>query len=130
MAKRKLFGRSKSKKENKEIDIPIDIKETLQPEQEIISETNEEAEELPITEYHETLYSKESAPKKSKAPSKASEETWKRKSWESVGTIEKNVDHIKQKKAVGTSDYKQKSSNIKDKDIDKKVDRLFSKKKL
>ena len=68
MARRKLFGKSKAKKEDteKEIDIPIiaeektpkqneEVKEELKKE--VNFETCDETEELPITEYHETLYS-------------------------------------------------------------------------
>ena len=101
MARRKLFGKSKAKKEDteKEIDIPIveeeetpkqneEVKEELKKEVNV--ETCEETEELPITEYHETLYSSEHTSKNGK-------ETWKRRSWESTSTIEKNVDAIERK---------------------------------
>ena len=126
MARRKLFGKSKAKKEDteKEIDVPIvedketpkqndEVKEELKKEVNV--ETSEETEELPITEYHETLYS-------SDHPSKKGKETWKRKSWESTSTIEKNVDAIDKKKIV----YKQTSAGSDG--IERKVDRLFSSK--
>ena len=126
MARRKLFGKSKAKKEDteKEIDIPIveeeetpkqneEVKEELKKEVNV--ETCEETEELPITEYHETLYS-------SDHPSKKGKETWKRKSWERTNTIEKNVDTIDKKKIV----YKQTSAGSDG--IERKVDRLFSSK--
>jgi hypothetical protein len=121
-----LFGKYKAKKEDteKEIDIPIvedketpkqneEVKEELKKE--VNFETCDETEELPIKEYHETLYS-------SDHPSKEGKETWKRKSWESTSTIEKNVDTIDKKKIV----YKQTSAGSGG--IEKKVDRLFSSK--
>lgn len=116
MARWKLFGKSKAKKEEseKEIDIPIiEDKEITKQEEKVSFETSEETEEPPITEYHETLYSREH-------PSKKGKETWKRRSWESTGTIEKNVDTIDKKKTV----YKQTSSGSED--IDRKVDKLLS----
>jgi hypothetical protein len=121
-----LFGKSKAKKEDteKEIDVPIvedeetpkqndEVKEELKKEVNV--ETSEETEELPITEYHETLYSSEHTSKNGK-------ETWKRRSWESTSTIEKNVDAIDKKKIV----YKQTSAGSDG--IEKRVDRLFSSK--
>lgn len=126
MARQKLFGKSKAKKEDteKEIDVPIvedeetpkqndEVKEELKKEVNV--ETSEETEELPITEYHETLYSSEHTSKNGK-------ETWKRRSWESASTIEKNVDAIDKKKIV----YKQTSAGSDG--IERKVDRLFSSK--
>jgi len=126
LARRKLFGKSKAKKEDteKEIDIPIiedeetpkqneEVKEESMKEANI--ETSDETEELPITEYHETLYSIDH-------PSKKHKETLKRKSWENTSTIEKKVDAIGKKKIV----FKQKSAGSDG--IEKKVDRLFSSK--
>jgi len=126
LARQKLFGKSKAKKEDteKEIDVPIvedeetpkqndEVKEELKKEVNV--ETSEETEELPITEYHETLYSSEHTSKNGK-------ETWKRRSWESTSTIEKNVDAIDKKKIV----YKQTSAGSDG--IERKVDRLFSSK--
>jgi len=128
LALRKLFGKSKAKKEDteKKIDVSIvedeetpkqneEVKEELKKE--INIETCEETEELPITEHHETLYS-------SDHPSKKDKETWKRRSWESTSTIEKNVDKIDKKKIV----HKQMSAGS-DR-IEKKLDRLFSNKRI
>ena len=98
-------------------------KEVLQPEPETIDETSEETEELPVTDYHETLYSSGHAPKKSTTPPKTDEKPWKQKSWESAYTIEKNVDDIGKKKI----DYTEKT--FESRDVNKKVDRLLSKKK-
>ena len=118
MARWKLFGKSKAKKEETEMEIDIPIiedEETTKQEEKVSFETSEETEEPPITEYHETLYSSEH-------PSKKGKETWKRRSWESTSTIEKNVNTIDKKKTV----YKQTSSDSED--IDRKVDRLLSRK--
>ena len=122
MAKWKLFGKSKSKKEENinEVEIPVQESEEISQQE---SETNEETEELPVTDYHETLYSNGHAPKKSTIPPKTSEKSWKRRSWESPHAIEKNIDDIGKKKI----DYTEKSSESLD--INKKVDRLLSKKK-
>lgn len=123
MARWKLFGKSKEKKQGneKEIDIPIiEDKEPIKQEpvkqkEEVFLEASEVIEEPPITEYHETLYSSEH-------PSKKGKETWRRKSWESTSTIEKNVDTIDKKKTV----YKQTSAGSND--LEKKVDKLLSSK--
>ncbi len=122
LARWKLFGKSKSKKEenSKKMEITAqESKEVLQPEPETIDET----EELPVTDYHETLYSNGDAPKKSTTPPKTDEKPWKQKSWESAHTIEKNVDDIGKKKI----DYTEKT--YESRDVDKRVDRLLSKKK-
>ena len=126
LARWKLFGKFKSKKEENDKKMEItaqEIKEVLQPEPETIDETSEETEELPVTDYHETLYSNGDAPKKSTTPPKTDEKPWKQKSWESAHTIEKNVDDIGKKKI----DYTEKT--YESRDVDKRVDRLLSKKK-
>lgn len=123
MAKWKLFGKSKSKKEENinEMEIPVQESEEIsQQESETIDETNEETEELPVTDYHETLYSNGHAPKKSTIPLETSEKPWKRRSWESPHTIEKNIDDIGKKKI----DHTEKSSESLD--INKKVDKIIS----
>lgn len=119
MARWKLFGKSKEKKQGneKEIDIPIIEEEPTKQKEEVFLETNEVTEEPPITEYHETLYS-------SDHPSKKGKETLRRKSWESTSTIERNVDMIDKKKTV----YKQTSSGSNE--LEKKVDNLLSNKKI
>jgi hypothetical protein len=113
-----LFGKSKEKKQGneKEIDIPI-IKdeETTKQKEEVFFETSEVTEEPPITEYHETLYSSEH-------PSKKGKETLRRKNWDSMNTIEKNVDTIDKKKTA----YKQTSTGSND--IERNVDNLLSSK--
>ena len=126
MARWKLLGRSKAKREDigKEIDIPI-IEDEETPKQndevkkelkeEVTLETSEETEERPITEYHETLYS-------SDHPSQKGKETWKRKRWESTNIIENNVDIIDKKKTA----YKQTTADSDG--IERKVDSLFSSK--
>lgn len=123
MAKWKLFGKSKSKKEEniKEIEIPVQESEEIpQQKSEAIDETNEETEELPVTDYYETLYSNGHAPKKSTISSKKSEKPWKRRSWESVQTIEKNIEDIGKKKIEDTA------SSYESWNIDRKVDKIIS----
>jgi len=118
LARWKLFGKSKEKKQGneKEIDIPIiEDEEPIKQKEEVFFESSEVTEEPPITEYHETLYSSEH-------PSKKGKETWRRKSWERTSTIEKNVDTINKKKTV----YKQTSAGSND--IERKVDNLLSSK--
>ena len=123
LARWKLFDKFKSKKEedNKKTEIPIQESEEIsQPEPETIDEKKEES---PITDYHETLYSNGQGPKKSTESPKTSEKPWKPKSWESPHTIEKNVDGISKKKIGHTEKFSESS------DINKKVDRVLSKKK-
>ena len=118
MARWKLFGKSKEKEQGneKEIDIPIiEDEEPIKQKEEVFFETSEVTEEPPITEYHETLYSSEH-------PSKKGKDTWRRRSWESTSTIEKNVDTIDKKKTV----YKQTSAGSND--TERKVDNLLSSK--
>jgi len=123
LARRKLFGKSKEKKQGleKEIDIPIiEDEEPIQQgpikqKEEVFLETNEVTEEPPNTEYHETLYSNEH-------PSKKGKVTLRRKSWESTSTIEKNIDTIDKKK----TGYKQTSAGSNG--IERKVDNLLSRK--
>ncbi len=123
MAKWKLFGKSKSKKEEniKEMEIPTQEREEIsQQEPETIDETNEETEELPVTDYYETLYSNGHAPKKSTISPKTSEKPWKRRSWESVHTIEKNIEDIGKKKIDDTA------SSYESWNINRKVDKIIS----
>ena len=122
----KLFRKSKDTKEeaNREVELPPfqEAKEEIQPSEQEPVETEEKQEDKPVTEYHETLYSKGTAPKKTE--STPSEEPWKRKSWENASTIEKNVDKIDPEK----SEQQHKTSEIED--IEQKVDRLLAKKKI
>lgn len=102
MVKWKLFGRSKSKEEpESEESIYEEPKETMQ------SDTEQEPEEPTLAEHHETLYSKGTIPKK---------ETINQTNWRDVNAIEENVDSLrKSKKPVSN--------------LDKKVDKILSKKK-
>jgi len=128
LAKWKIFGKSKPKKEDKsecEEIVHPEPKEILEPEEEIIIETKQDTEEPTVIEYRKTLYSEGYAPKKDKISSKTNEEPWKRRSWENMSTIEKNVDGISKKKMETKTSIQTKSS-----DTDKKVDKLLSKKKI
>ena len=85
MARWKLFGKSKEKKQGneKEIDIPIiEDEEPIKQKEEVFLETSEITEEPPITEYHETLYSREH-------PSKKRKESLRRKSWRARALLKK-----------------------------------------
>ena len=90
-----------------------------------IPETTEESEEVSIKEYNETLYSKDSVQKQPATTLPEKKQALKRTSWESLGTIEHNVDDMgrKQTELPGT---RTQTSN----DTDKKIDRILSKKKV
>ena len=124
MKKIKLFGKSKSKKEedNKDIDDKIEKVEDVEiPES--IEESRVETVELPVKDYRETLYSRGHAPSKPPVPKKEKEKHWSSKRWENVEIIEKNVDNIGKK----TLDHSKKTSTSPE--ISRKVDMLISKKK-
>ena len=100
MAKWKLFDR---KKETQQLDIKeieVEPKDEIKPklDNEIIEENNEIQEELPILDYEETLYSKDVQRKYPEKKEKIVNKQWKRTSWESVTTIEENIDSLNQKK--------------------------------
>jgi hypothetical protein len=125
MAKWKLFNRSKGKEE-----VPTEVETTIEhiaasEEKPKIPETREESEELSIKEYNETLYSKGSVQKQPATTLPEKKHPLKRTSWESLGTIEHNVDDMghKQTEPLGT---RTQTNN----DTDNKVDRILSKKKV
>jgi hypothetical protein len=125
VAKWKLFNRSKGKEEaNTEVEMTTKhIGES--EEKPNIPETREKSEEMPIKEYNETLYSKDSVQKQPATTLPEKKQPLKRTSWESPGTIEHNVDDMerKQTKLSGT---RTQTRN----DTDKKVDRILSKKNV
>ena len=85
---------------------------TLQESEETIqSETEEEPEKPTLPEYHETLYTKESTPKKDK-------ETYSHTTWRDIKAIEEKVDNLNKVEAK-----KPKSK------LDKTVDEILSKNK-
>lgn len=97
----------------------------------IIENENTQSEEYrmqsvgqPMKDYTETLYSKNTAPKKNKSSEKDEKKQPKRTSWENPATIEHNIDTMRQRKTE-PSDTTLYTSD----DINKKVDRLLTKKK-
>ena len=126
MARWKLFRKSKDTKKEADTEVELppfqETKEDIQPTEHEPMESDEKQEDKPVTEYHETLYSEGTAPKKTE--STPPEEPWKRKNWESASTIEKNVDKIDPEK----TEHQHKTSEIED--IEHKVDRLLAKKKM
>ena len=115
MARWKLFGRSKS------IDEGLESEATLQidSEEDILSETDQEPQESRMIEYHETLFSKDS---KSKKHSKFEQAYSDQRIWRDLNAIEENID------GIDKSRLKLSTSRSND-DINKKVDKLLSKKK-
>ncbi len=123
MTKWKLFKRSKGKEES-----PTEVKMTTEhigesEEKTKIPETREESEEKPIKEYNETLYSKDSLQKQPATTLPEKKQLLKRTSWESPGTIERNVDDMERKQTKQSGTRTQTSN-----DTNKKVDRILSKK--
>jgi len=125
VAKWKLFNRSKGKEEAP-TEVEMTTEHIRESEEKLnIPETRGEAEEVPIKEYNETLYSKGSVQKQPATTLPEKKRPLKRTSWESLGTIEHNVDDIgrKQTELPGT---RTQTSN----DTDKKVDFILLKKKV
>jgi hypothetical protein len=125
VAKWKIFNRSKGKQESPtEVEMNTILTGESEEKQKI-PETREESKEVPIKEYNETLYSKDSVQKQPATTLPEKKQPLKRTSWESISTIEYNVDDMgrKQKKLPET---RTQTSN----DTDKKIDRILSKKKV
>ena len=126
MVKWKLFRRTETEKKT-----PAEQQQTEQEKSDETtknitnSEIKQDKEESETIEYHETLYSKGHAPKKTKVFSEKEEKPCRRSSWENMNTIEKNIDTIDKKKTSTTS--KARSAEISN--IDNKVDKLLTKKK-
>jgi hypothetical protein len=127
LARWKLFKKSKSSTDTKIKEINISSEESSNDsasQKENNDSESEINEKSPITDYHETLYSIDKKPKKKRLSSKKQKEDnhWKRRSWESAHTIEKNVDTIHMKKRLYTT-------TSTDNAIERKVDRLVDKRK-
>ena len=122
LAKWKLFGKSKAKKHEDISKDQCNVEETVnnvQPEQEIVWES--EDKESPLLEYKETLYSEGTAPKKSK-PDQQQKKGWTRTKWDSIGTIEHNIDSLDKK------DLSRGETSSPKGEVEKKVDDLIGKK--
>ena len=122
-----VFTKLKPKKKPQE-----ERKETLEKNPqttETPSEPPQPVEEKPtsqsIKEYHETIYTKGTAPKEKKPQKQEkTDTTWKPTHWDGINTIEKNVDTIHTK----TKYQKSTPSCTDDMDIERKVDLLIKKK--
>lgn len=125
MKKWKILNKFKTKKkDSKEPEISVEEnKELPKPVVKEKEETKEEIEELPEKEYRETLYSRGEAPKKPQITPKPIEKQWTGKRWENVEVIEKNIDDIGKRKP----EHDEKT--LTKLDLNKKVDRLISKRK-
>lgn len=126
MKKWKILSKFKTRKkeDSKEPEISVEKNEEItQPDIKEEDEIKEENEESPVKEYRETLYSRGEAPKQSPISPKSIEKKWPGGRWENVDFIEKNVDHIGKRKPEYTEETLTKL------DINKKVDRLISKRK-
>jgi hypothetical protein len=125
VVKGKLFNRLKGKQESPTV-VEMNTKHIGESEEKPkISETREESQKVLIKEYNETLYSKDSVQKKPASTLPKNEQPLKRTSWESLGTIEHNVDDIGRKQIELPGTRTQMSN-----DIDKKIDFILSKKKV
>jgi hypothetical protein len=121
LAKWKLFDRKKEPQQPKIKEIEVEPRDELvtKPDNEIIEENNEEQEELPILDYKETLYSKDVRRKFPEKKEEIVSKQWKRTSWESVETIEENIDSLNQRKF---------SKMVKGGAVEKKLDKILEKK--
>jgi hypothetical protein len=89
------------------------------------SERTTETNNVPITEYNETLYSANTSVKPVKKPGMEMKEPLKRTSWENPRTIEQNIDTMKKTQPETLAPCSQDTDNI-----EKKVDQILLKKKL
>jgi hypothetical protein len=112
LPKWKLFNRFKGKEE-----VPIGAQTA--------TEHIEEPERIPIEVYNETLYSKGFIQKQPTATLPEKKQSFKRLSWESLGTIEHKIDDMGCKRTEVLETRKQTSV-----DTNKKVDSILSKIKV
>jgi hypothetical protein len=113
----KLFNRSKREEE-----IPTRVEMATEhikqsEEKSYIVMTREESVEVPIKVYSETLYSKGLIQKQPTTTLPENKQSMKRLSWESLGTIEHNIDDMECKQ-TGLLVTKKQTSNNTDKKID------------
>jgi hypothetical protein len=122
VAKWKLFNRSKPTDQT-----PSEIKGTSEENQvssdmQIHQDKPDEIQAVPIKEYKEILYSKGSEQKQPTILPSTKKPSFRRISWESPETIERNVDSMTQ-----TESSKQRAQSRND--TDKRVDFILLKKK-
>ncbi len=124
MVKWKLFNWLKTKEEV-ETNGKLATEEIQKSEEKQIKpKIKEEAKEVPIKEYNETLYSKGFAQKEPMALYQEKKQPLKRTSWENSETIEHTVDSMRQKQKGTRTNSTQTII-----DTDKKVDFILLKKK-
>ena len=111
-----LFNRLKGNEE-----VPLGVQTTT----ELIGETEEKSQEIPINVYDETLYSKGFIQKQPVVILPEKKQPLKRSSWESLGTIEHKIDDMGCKQIAVLETRKQTST-----DTNKNVDRILSKIKV
>lgn len=120
----KLRGRLKTKEENYQ-EVEMMAKERKIPE-ENIPETQQKPQEVPIKEYQETLYSKDTTGKQQVIQVEEKKKPVKRTSWENVDTIEQSVDAMEEKPMKSRG----RETGCGSKVLEKKVDRIILKKKI
>lgn len=125
MAKWNLLNRSKTKKQEYP-EGTLQKEEKQEPtKKQTKPEITKEPRELPIKEYNETLYSKDSVKKQQKTTSlEEKNQPLKRTSWENTETIEQNIDNMRR-----THQEIGRPSNQMGEITDKKVDLILLKKK-
>jgi len=121
LVKWKLFDRNKGKQhpEIKEIEVKLKDETESKPENDIVEEYTEEQEEIPILDYKETLYSIDGQRKYPEKKEKIVDKHRKRTSWESIDTIEENIDTLNQREF---------SKMVKGGAVEKKLDKILEKK--
>ena len=130
MSRWKLFNRLRLKKESTEENIPSTKNgEKIEREQNYATvEIRQKPEEEKSIEYNETLQSTKDTyrSKEEEIPVRTSKGAWIRSTWEDIATIEKNIDNMDISRRE--EKYNIYSSESID-DVEKKVDKLLSKRK-
>jgi hypothetical protein len=106
MIKWKIFNKSKDEK--------------IQEETQVEPETVTVKEEPPLTEYNETLYSKDTKQKEKIKTQKTKNPPANQRVWRDVDAIEENIDNLEKKP---------KTKRFSDSNIQSSVDRIISKRK-
>jgi hypothetical protein len=123
VAKWKLFKRSETSDESKTEGKTTTI--YLKASEEKPSVKLPPQKSKPVTEYNETLFSRDTPIKKEKKTGEQIREPTKRTSWENTKTIERNIDTIDK-----THPQPYKGYSKEDIDLDRKIDQILSKKKM
>jgi len=116
MSRWKLFGKSKSKKEEPlefQESVHFEAEENMPIETEDNSYIEKEQENQPLAEYHETLHTGKPASSKSSSSGSSSDQ----RIWRDIKAIEENIDNIHISK-----------SRLPTSNLNKKVDKIIKKK--